>query len=147
MKVSKILTGFAAVLTMVLACAAPAAAQRQKWWHDEHFRHELRLTDDQSTRLEEIFQKTQPKLREHMKALDQAKTRLDESIEKGDDATVMVQIGLVETARAELNKTRTLMLLRMRRSLTADQWTKFTALANEREQERNRRRTGDPRSK
>ena len=57
----------------------------------------------------------------------------------------MAQIGLVEPARAELNKTRTLMLLRMRRSLTADQWAKFTALANDREQERSRRRTADQR--
>ena len=67
MKVSKILTGFAAISTLVLVCAAPAAAQRHKWWHDEHFRRELGLTDEQSTRLEAIFQKTQPKLREHMK--------------------------------------------------------------------------------
>ena len=147
MKVSKILTGFAVASTLVLAFAAPAAAQRQKWWHDDHFRRELGLTDEQSTRLEDVFQKTQPKLREHMKALDQAKKRLDESIEKGDDATVMVHIGLVETVRAELNKTRTLMLLRMRRSLTADQWAKFTALADERERERNRRRTADQRAK
>ena len=144
MKVSKLLTGFAAVLTLVLVCAAAAAAQRQKWWHDEHFRRELGLTDEQSARLEEIFQKTQPKLRQHVTVLDQAKKRLDESIEKDDDATVMTQIGLVETARAELNKTRTLMLLRMRRSLTADQWAKFTALADGREQERSQRRTAHP---
>jgi hypothetical protein len=41
----------------------------------------------------------------------------------------MKQVDVVEAARAELNKTRTMMLLRMRRSLTTDQWAKFTALA------------------
>ena len=147
MKVSKILTGFVGVATLVLICAAPAVAQRNKWWHDERFRRELGLTDEQRTRLEEIFQKTQPTLREEMKALDRAKNRLDELIEKGDDASVMAHIGLVEAARAELNKTRTLMLLRMRRSLKVDQWAKFTALADEREQQRNRHRTGDQRPK
>jgi hypothetical protein len=41
---------------------------------------------------------------------------------------VMEQVDSVEAARAELNKLRIAMLLRMRRSLTADQWAKFTAL-------------------
>jgi hypothetical protein len=40
-------------------------------------------------------------------------------------------VDAVETARAKLNKSRVMMLLRMRRTLTTDQWAKFTAL-NER---------------
>ena len=40
----------------------------------------------------------------------------------------MDQVDSVESARAELNKSRTMMLLRMRRVLTTDQWAKFTAL-------------------
>jgi Spy/CpxP family protein refolding chaperone len=50
----------------------------------------------------------------------------------------------VEAARAELNKARTVMLLRMRRSLTPDQWAKFTALA---EQRRDRPRPPDRRQR
>jgi len=140
MKVSKILIRLAAAVTLVAFCAVPALAQRGKWWQDERFRRELGLTDEQSGRLEEIFQKHQPTMRERMRALDQAQDELDRLIEKGDDATVMEHVGVVEVARAELSKTRTLMLLRMRRSLTADQWAKFTALANERNQ-RDRNRT------
>lgn len=131
MKVSKIFIRSAAAAILLALCAAPALAQRGKWWQDERFQRELRLTAEQVTRLEEIFQKHQPKLREHMKALDQAEDQLDQLIEKGDDASVMAHMGVVEAARAELNKTRTLMLLRMRRSLTADQWAKFTALASQ----------------
>lgn len=142
MKVSKIFSRTVAAAALVAFCAAPALAQRGKWWQDERFRRELGLTTDQSTRLEEIFQKHQPKLREHMRALDQAEDQLSQLIEKGDDASVMAHMGVVESARTELNKTRTLMLLRMRRSLTADQWAKFTALANE----RNRRGRGPNRS-
>lgn len=138
MKVSKNLVRGAAALMLVAFCATPALAQRGKWWQDDRFRRELALTDEQSARLEEIFQKTQPKLREHVRALDQAEDELDRRIEEGDDASVMEYVGVVETTRSELNKTRTLMLLRMRRTLTADQWAKFTALADQ----RNRGRAG-----
>jgi Spy/CpxP family protein refolding chaperone len=140
MKVSKNLARCVAALVLLTFCAVPAHAQRGKWWQDDRFRKELGLTDEQSARLEAIFQKTQPGLRERMRSLDQAEDQLELLIETGDDATVMQHVGVVETARAELNKTRTMMLLRMRRALTADQWAKFTALADERNQ-RDRDRT------
>jgi Spy/CpxP family protein refolding chaperone len=140
MKVSKILTWWVTVGVLAVLAAAPLLAQRGKWWQDEQFRRELALTAEQSTRLEAIFQKTQPTLRERMDSLNRAQEQLDRLIEKGDDASVLEYVGVVESARAELNKTRTMMLLRMRRTLTADQWAKFTALA----EERNRRgRSGD----
>ena len=41
----------------------------------------------------------------------------------------MAQVAVVEAARSELNKSRTMMLLRMRRVLTPDQWVKFVVLA------------------
>lgn len=138
MKVLKIFSRPVAAALLVAFCAAPVLAQRGKWWQDERFRRELGLTTEQTSRLEEIFQKHQPKLREHMRALDQAEDQLSQLIEKSDDASVMAHMGVVEAARTELNKTRTLMLLRMRRSLTTDQWATFTALANE----RNRRERG-----
>jgi Spy/CpxP family protein refolding chaperone len=138
MKVSKILTRWVAVVILVAGANTTAWAQRGKWWQDEQFRRELALTPEQSTRLEAIFQKTQPTLRERMQALNQAEEQLDRLIEKGDDASVLEYVGVVETARAELNKTRTMMLLRMRRTLTADQWAKFTALAEERNNRRGR---------
>ena len=132
MKVSKILIRSVAAVTLVTLAGAPVLAQRGKWWQDEQFRRELVLTAEQSTRLEAIFQKTQPTLRERMQSLNRAEEELDRLIEKGDDASVLEYVGIVEAARAELNKTRTMMLLRMRRTLTADQWAKFTALAEER---------------
>lgn len=129
MKVSKNIARRIALLALLLVWAAPAAAQRGKWWHDERFRRELSLTVQQSARLEEIFQNNTPALRQRMQALDRAEEAFDRAVEKGDDAAVMGQVETVEAARAELNKARTMMLLQMRRSLTADQWAKFTALA------------------
>ena len=138
MKVSKILTRWVAVVILVAGAGTTGLAQRGKWWQDEQFRRELALTAEQSARLEAIFQKTQPTLRERMQTLNQAEEQLDRLIEKGDDASVLEYVGVVESARAELNKTRTMMLLRMRRTLTADQWAKFTALAEERNNRRGR---------
>ena len=139
MKVPKIFLRGMAVLILLAFSAAPALAQRGKWWQDERFRRELGLTAEQSTRLEEVFQKTQPTLRQRMQALDQAEKEFDRLVETGDDASVLDQVSIVEAARAELNKTRTVMLLRMRRSLTTDQWAKFTALAEQRNRDRRQR--------
>ncbi len=74
-----------------------------------------------------------------MDALDSAEGVFDGLVEKGDDTAVMGQVDVIEKARAELNKERTMMLLRMRRSLTADQWAKFTSLAStQRDRDRGR---------
>ena len=144
MNASRHFTFAAALGAFLLLVAAPAVAQRGKWWQDDRFKKDLGLTTEQSARLEEIFQKTQPVLRERMQALEQAEDQFDRLVEKGDDASVMQFMGTVETARAELNKTRTMMLLRMRRSLTPDQWAKFTALAEQR-RERARAANGNGR--
>lgn len=128
----RLLTHGVAVALLLTLGAAPALAQRGKWWQNERFRTELGLTPEQSARLETIFQKTQPTLRQQMQALDRAEMEFDRLVETGDDASVLAYVETVESARAEVNKTRTVMLLRMRRSLTADQWAKFTALADQR---------------
>ena len=126
----------AALIAVVFLCVAPVAAQGFKWWQSDLYKRELGLTAEQSRRLEEIFQAAAPTLRVQKKALDSAEAEFERLVEKGDDSAVMEQVGRVETARAELNKSRTMMLLRMRRSLTTDQWAKFTALHQAAERER-----------
>jgi Spy/CpxP family protein refolding chaperone len=145
MKVSRKFHQFAACAAIVLLWCVPALAQRGKWWQDDRFVHELGLTTEQRNHLEEIFQKTQPTLRLKMKALDDAQAQFDRLVEKADDATVMAQVETVETARAEVSKSRTMMLLRMRRSLTTDQWAKFTALHEASQRDRDRDRAPDRR--
>lgn len=130
---------FVVVALAVLAgfAGSPAvSAQGFKWWQEEHYKKELGLTADQSRRLEEIFQAALPSLRSQKRILDQAEAEFERLIERGDDTTVMDQVGRVEVARAELNKTRALMLLKMRRMLTTDQWLKMGALHQSEETER-----------
>ena len=127
----------ALVVLLVLAGASPLAAQGKfKWWQSDRYKTELMLTADQSRRLEEIFQNALPTLRAQMKALESAETELERLVQRGDDSAVMAQVARVETARAELNTSRTLMLLKMRRLLTTDQWIKFGALHKALEHER-----------
>lgn len=143
-------TRWAALLCIAgfLACAAavPAAAQSFKWWQSDHFKKELGLTAEQTKRLEDIWQKALPTLKELKTALDAAEAQFEKLVERGDDAAVMDQVNTVEFARAELNKSRTMMLLRMRKVLTTDQWAKFTALQQAAERERERGRPAAPRS-
>ena len=135
---------FAAVAASMAGVAilsiAPASAQGFKWWQSDTFRHDLGLTQDQSTKIESIFQKTLPVLRQQKDALDRAEADFNQMVEASDDAQVMAQVAVVEAARSELNKSRTMMLLRMRRVLTPDQRVKFVMLQ---QQTRNHNRPGD----
>ena len=125
----------AALLVAFLATVS-VGAQGFKWWQNDRYRAELGLTTDQSRRLEEIFQSTQPTLRAQKKAFDTAEAEFNRLVEHGNDSAVMEQVLNVEAARAELNKTRALMLLRMRRALTTDQWLKLGAMHQADERER-----------
>ena len=59
-----------------MALALPAAGQG-KWWQSEEYKRELRLTTEQSKRLEEIFQAAVPTLKSLKKALDQAESEFE----------------------------------------------------------------------
>ena len=118
----------AVVLGAAVLLAAPASAQGFKWWQSDRFKKELGLTQDQSTRIEQVFQHTLPVLRQQKESLDKAEADFNQMVETSDDAQVMTQVTVVEGARAELNKSRTMMLLRMRRVLTPDQRVKFVML-------------------
>jgi len=122
----------AALIPVVLVLATPAMAQGFKWWNSDQYRRELGLTADQSRRLEEIFQTALPNLRVAKKALDDAEADFESLVQRGDDTAVLQQVDKVETSRAELNKARTKMLLKMRRALTTDQWVKLGALERDR---------------
>lgn len=119
------------LFAVAVLLAFPAAGQGFKWWQAETYVRELGLTPEQSKRLEEVFQSAVPTLKAQKRTLDQAEAELEKLIERGGDAAVMEQVNHLETARAELSKSRTWMLLRMRKVLTTDQWAKFTALQHE----------------
>ena len=122
---------------VLVAVALPAAGQG-KWWQSEEYIRELRLTPEQSKKLEEVFQASIPTLKSLKKTLDQAESEFERLLERGDDGSVMDQVERVEAARAELNKSHTMMMLRMKRVLTTEQWTRFNAMHQTAERERTR---------
>ena len=129
MKSVKLLVGMAALaLAAVVWMSLPVTAQGFKWWQSEKYKKELGLTADQTRRVEEVFQKALPTLKVQKTALDEAEAKFERLVERGDDNAVMEQVNLVEAARADLNKTRTMMLLGMRKLLTKEQWAKFNKM-------------------
>lgn len=99
------------------------------WWKSEQDRKELRLTADQSTRIDKIWETTRPELRQEWDELTRLEDKLSRLIQNdADEAVLARQIDRVETARANANKTRSLMLVQMMKVLTPDQRTKLTAL-------------------
>ena len=130
MKSFRYLIAMTAVILTALVWITTLSAGQQgfKWWQSDHYKKELGLTAEQTRRMEEIFQKAMPQLKVQKSALDVAEAKFERLVEKGEDSAVMEQINVVEAARAELNKGRTLMLYGMRKVMTRDQWVKFTAL-------------------
>lgn len=129
--------------TRILAAGlwTPAAAQSFKWWQNERFQRELVLSPEQITRLEDIFQGAGSAMRGQKAALDRLQAELSKLVSDGraDEATATELIAKVEMARAELGRTRGVMLYRMRRILTSDQHVKLKVLFDAHERERHPR--------
>jgi Spy/CpxP family protein refolding chaperone len=126
-------------LLTVVALSGALEAQSFKWWKDERIVRELALTPDQSSRIDGILQEAQPTLRAKKRALDKLEDELSGMIHdaKVEEPELEQFIDRVEAARAELSKSRTLMLVRMRRVLNEQQSDKLHSLF-EKEREHNR---------
>jgi Spy/CpxP family protein refolding chaperone len=100
-----------------------------KFWQGDS-KAELGITNQQSSDIEQIFQANLPKLEASKEKIDKLEATLSQTIKDNtaDLATVAQQVDRLEAARADLYKTRTLMLYRMRGVLSADQRTKLQAL-------------------
>jgi Spy/CpxP family protein refolding chaperone len=100
-----------------------------KWWQSEQYQRELGLKPEQSRRLEEIFQQAAPGERQLKKTLDEAEAQFERIVATADEKTAFEQIERVVKARADLNRSYSVMLYHMRKVLTAEQWTRLGALA------------------
>ena len=111
-------------LLILLALAAPLSGQSFgfAWWKDAQFQKDLSLTADQSARIDGVFQSAITQLRQKKVELDEQEAELSRLIAgNADEGGVVRQVDKVEAIRGALNKTRTLMLLRMRQVLTPEQ--------------------------
>lgn len=136
---------FICLILSLIVLAAPAAARAQgfsfKWWQAERFQKELALTAEQITRIEAIFATHEPSLRAQKGALDKLEYKLSKAIAdpKSDEATVLQAFERLEGARADLSRTRTLQLFRIRRVLTDEQNVKLKEIHDRDRKERDQK--------
>lgn len=116
----------------------PGVSQRGKWWQDDRVKTELRLSTDQSARIEEIFQGFFVKMKGTAEDLSRREEQLSKLISANDvtEAQLLKEADQVEVLRGTLGKARTLMLFRMRRELTPEQRNKLAEIQKAQEQER-----------
>lgn len=111
---------------------------RWKWWLYD--REELGITDKQSAEIDKIFEETVPgqrAKREEIERLEPVLAKLTKEA-TADVATIAQQVDRIETLRAEMNKTRTIMLYRINLLLNPEQRAKVKALYDKRDAERRR---------
>lgn len=133
----------AVALLLLVAGTAPLHGQSFgfPWWRDPQFQRDLTLTADQSARIDSVFQQTIPVLRQKKADLDAQEEELSKMIAaNADEAAVTRQVDKVEAIRSNMNKMRTLMLLRMRQVLSPEQRVKLNQLHDKWEKEHRRER-------
>ncbi|MCU1386074.1 MAG: pilus assembly/Cpx signaling pathway, periplasmic inhibitor/zinc-resistance associated protein [Acidobacteria bacterium] len=126
---------------LVLALTAPVHGQSFgfAWWKDARFQHDLALSADQSARIDAIFQAAIAQLRPKKAELDNQEELLSQQIAAGaDEMLVTKQVDKVEAIRAQMNKMRTLMLLKERQVLSPDQRVKLSKLHEQWERDHKR---------
>jgi Spy/CpxP family protein refolding chaperone len=119
----------------------PGGPRGSKWWQDEKMKAELRLSAEQSARIEEIFTAWLAKVKDKYDELSRREEQLSNLISGNDvtEAQLLKEADQVETLRSSLSKDRTLMLFRMRRVLSAEQRSKLVEIQKAQAQERERR--------
>jgi Spy/CpxP family protein refolding chaperone len=122
---------------------------RWKWWLYPDSRKELRLTDKQSQKINEVWESTAPKLREKWHELEQLEDALAKMMKEYnvDVATVAQQVEKVERLRAENTATRTTMIYRMHLLLNPEQRVKVDEIRARLEAERKKRDEAQGREK
>jgi Spy/CpxP family protein refolding chaperone len=123
---------------IALAWAAPVHAQSFKWWQDEKFQRGLSLSPDQISRVDAVFQAAMPTLRAQKRAFDKLEDELSKMVREArvEERELEAFVVRVEASRADLSKTRTLMLYRMHRILSAEQNAKLDQMFEQAERER-----------
>jgi Spy/CpxP family protein refolding chaperone len=141
----------APLLAVVILAAAGsdvlAGSERHKWWWADDVRTEVGLTSQQSQEIDGIFESVRPRLKAGWDELDRLEQEVSRLMTEGatDESQISAAIDRVETARASLNKTRTLMLFRMYRVLSPDQRVKLRAVHDRRDNQRRQESSGQPR--
>ena len=130
-----VFAGFAAS-----AAAVPTELPEGKWWKRPRIAAEIKLTPDQTREIESIFSRARPRLIDGKAELEKKQGDLQDAIDSNADRRdIAARVEAVEDARAELQKTRILMVLDMKQVLKPEQWDRLVRMQQQfREQRRER---------
>lgn len=123
------------LLGLVLGAAVVAAQVPDgKWWKHPRVAAEIGLTAEQSRDIEKIFVRSRTRLIDLKADLEKKQLVLQDAMEDqgADRKAVEKKIEAVENARAELQKTRALMILDMKQVLKPEQWDRLKQKQQER---------------
>ena len=137
----KALAGAALLAALTTSAAAsPANLPEGKWWKNPRVVAEINLTPDQVREIEDVFARARPKLIGGRGDLEKRQGDLQEAIESNADRRdIAAKVEAVEKARAELQKTRILMVLDMKQTLKPEQWERLVRMHQEFRRERRER--------
>jgi len=126
--------GLALVALAVAGTARAADLPDGKWWKHPGITAEIGLTPEQSSEIEKIFVRSRTRLIDLRADLEKKQLALQGSMEDkaADRKAVEKNIEAVENARAELQKTRALMILDMKQILKPEQWERLMQKQQER---------------
>ena len=117
--------------------------RRQPWWRDAGDRAEIGITDEQSAKLDSIWQSVAQAQRDRWREQQRLEPIVEKLIKEGtaDAAVVAPQVERLETIKAQLLSTRIVMLYRMKQELSPAQRDKLTRLLDR--QDAGRRKSTD----
>lgn len=112
---------------------APGQGSRQgfsagwKWWNDEAVKKEIGLTDDKAKKIDEFVQDRERQLKpladDYQKERDELDRMTSERL--ADDSTYGLKVWRVESMRAKLNESRIVLLYRIYKQLSPEQYKKL----------------------
>ena len=122
------------------AAALPADLPEGKWWKRPRVAAEINLTPGQVRDIEAIFARARPRLIDGKGELEKKQGELQDAIESNADRRdIAAKVEGVENARAELQKTRILMVLDMKQTLKSEQWDRLVRMHQQFRRERRER--------
>ncbi|MGA3167708.1 MAG: periplasmic heavy metal sensor [Terriglobia bacterium] len=104
------------------------------WWKNSEIVSKLQLSDEQVKKISQTFLDHKLKLIDLQADLEKQELRLQPflDVDQPDEGKVGAQIDLITSARGRLEKENALMMLAIRRWLSAEQWKKLQSLQGER---------------
>ncbi len=121
----------------------PGSHPTFRWWTNEKYRKELKLTPEQTAQIDRIFQASMERVKAQKEDFDRAQSEFSQLMKRGSasERELLRSADTLELARFKVSSERTSMLVRIHSVLTAEQRLGLQAIVKrDRDDDRNRSR-------